>query len=135
MNRRLHLIGERVVLRDWNSGELDAMHRWLGNPEVARFLSWGSKTRADSAEHLADCVRAQSEVPRTRYFLAVELRSNGEAIGDAGFAWVFSGTENEARLGYFIEPEDWGNGFATEAARLAANYAFGNLKLDRARAS
>jgi RimJ/RimL family protein N-acetyltransferase len=57
------------------------------------------------------------------------------SIGDAGFTRVFSGTETEAQLGCFIEPEYWGNGFATEAARLAVAYAFGNLKLDRVRAS
>ncbi len=37
------------------------------------------------------------------------------SAGYAGFTWV---EENVAEIGYFLEPEYWGNGFASEAASL-----------------
>lgn len=124
----VRLEGSRIVLREWRLDELDAMHRWLGNPEVTRFLSWGSRTRSDSALHLEECVRSQREVPRRRYFLAMELRTNALVVGDAGFEWSSAaGEPREGRLGYFLEPEYWGRGHATEAASLLLDFAFQSL--------
>ena len=132
----MHLEAERVVLRDWRQGEVDAMHRWLGNPDVTHFLSWGAPTRSDSARHLRECVDAQRHVPRRRYFLAMELRNRPIVIGDAGFEWSdLSGEKREGRLGYFLEPEHWGRGYATEAALRLLDFAFGDLGATGMRAS
>jgi RimJ/RimL family protein N-acetyltransferase len=128
--------GRRLVLREWRADELDAMHRWLGNPEVARFLSWGSRTREESARHLAECVRDQGSRDRQRYFLAVELQEGPRVIGDAGFHWTRQdGDAREGEFGYFLEPDSWGRGFATEAARLVLELAFARLRATVMRAS
>ena len=76
---------KRIRLREWRADEVDAMHRWLGDPRVTRYLSFGSRTREDSARHLADCLLDQERPDRERYFLAMELRESGRVIGDAGF--------------------------------------------------
>jgi RimJ/RimL family protein N-acetyltransferase len=130
------LEGERIVLREWRADEVGAMHRWLGNPEVTRFLSWGSQTLADSARHLSECLEAQRQDERKRYFLAIEVRQDGRVVGDAGFEWSSeTGDLREGRLGYFVEPEYWGRGFATEAATLLLDFAFGKLGAIAMRAS
>ena len=117
--------GKRLTLREWQPHEGAAMHRWLGNPEVTRFLSWGSRSEADSERHLAECIQAQSEDPRSRYFLALELRETGRVIGDAGFEWTRAvATAHEGGLGYFLEPAHWGRGLGTEAASLVLELAF-----------
>jgi hypothetical protein len=36
------LEGERIVFREWRADEVAAMHCWLGDAAVTRFLSWGS---------------------------------------------------------------------------------------------
>jgi [ribosomal protein S5]-alanine N-acetyltransferase len=122
----LHLEGTRVVLREWCPDELEAMHRWLSDPEVTRFLSWGARTLEDSARHLAECMAEQTRPDRRRYFLAMELKASGRVIGDAGFEWA-SGSDGarSGRLGYFIEPAHWGRGYAAEAAELLLDLAFG----------
>lgn len=118
--------GARVVLREWREEELDAMHRWLGNPEVTRFLSWGAFTREDSARHLAECVANQHEAERQHYFLAIELKESGRVIGDAGFQWTDNSKRGrEGSLGYFVEPPFWRHGYATEAAEMMLELAFG----------
>jgi RimJ/RimL family protein N-acetyltransferase len=133
----VRLVGERIVLREWRPDETDAMHRWLGNPEVTRYLDWGSHVRSDSARHLRECVEAQQQVPRTRYFLAIELRTNPQVVvGDAGFEWRSeAGAPPEGGLGYFLEPEHWGHGYATEAASLLLDFAFRSFDAALMRAS
>ena len=112
------------------------MHRWLGDPDVTRFLSWGARTREDSARHLAECIAERSLVERRRYFLAAELRDSGRVIGDAGFEWTrLEGDEREGGFGYFLERAYWGEGYGTEAARLVLALAFSELDATVMRAS
>ena len=130
------LEGKRVALREWRADEVDAMHRWLGDRRVTRYLSFGSKTLEDSARHLAECLRDQERPDRERYFLAMELRESQQIIGDAGFHWTFrDGARREGGFGYFVEAEHWGRGYATEAAKLVLLFAFDELGASIMRAS
>ena len=132
----IRLEGGRITLRDWCAQELDAMHRWLGDPRVTRYLGWGSKSLEDSARHLAQCLRDQEHPDRERYFLAMELRASRRVIGDAGFHWTYrDGTRKEGAFGYFVEPKHWGRGHATEAAELVLGFAFDELAATVMRAS
>lgn len=115
------LDGTRINLREWRKDEVDALHRWIGNPDVMRFLSWGSANKAETASYLKEILGAQLEIPRTKYFLAVEDKRLGGTIGDAGFTWI---EPNLAEIGYFLEPEYWGMGYGVEAARLVMRLAF-----------
>ena len=96
------------------------MHRWIGNPEVMRHLTWGSNSLAETEDYLDTLLVKQHLDPRTEYFLAVETLQGHTVIGDAGFTWV---TEKTAEIGYFLEPEHWGKGLGLEAARLIAELA------------
>ena len=113
---------ERLRIREWRSDELEGMHRWLSDPLVNHFLSWGTRTRHGSERHLLDVLEAQREDPRQKYYLAIELlNAPGRTIGDTGFSWVDDGT---AEIGYFLEPAYWGRGYATEASQIVIDLAF-----------
>jgi RimJ/RimL family protein N-acetyltransferase len=132
----VRLEGERLSLREWRADEVDAMHRWLGDPIVTHYLSWGSKTLEDSARHLAECLGEQERPDRERYFLAMELRESQQIIGDAGFHWAYrDGGRREGEFGYFVEAEHWGRGYATESAKLVLLFAFDELGASIMRAS
>ena len=112
----------RLVAREWQADELDGLHRWLGDPKVNRFLTWGSSSLEQSATHLEEIIGAQTKVPRTQFFLALELKSfPGETIGDVGFTWV---EPDVAEIGYFLEYAYWGSGYASEAASAIIKFAF-----------
>ncbi|MEM7172398.1 MAG: GNAT family N-acetyltransferase [Pseudomonadota bacterium] len=121
MTKPLQREGQRLLLREWRSDEVDALHRWLGDPKVTRFLSWGSRSRSDSREHLALILAEQQAAHRTKYFFALELKATGQVIGDCGFTWS---ERKVAEIGYFLEPDFWGQGYGTEAARLVIGLAF-----------
>ncbi|MFT5012279.1 MAG: ribosomal-protein-alanine N-acetyltransferase [Patiriisocius sp.] len=122
MHEFVPLSGERIIVRDWRVDELEGMHRWLGNPQVRKFLSFGTSSIDESAAHLRDVIDSQKENPREHYYLAIELKESGMTIGDAGFSWKGKGI---AEIGYFLEPDYWGKGFATEAAKMMITFAFG----------
>src|SRR5918994_1841337 len=106
----------RVSLREWRANEIEAMHGWLADPDVMRYLTWGAKTFQDSVRHLDLCIAEQRKIERIRYYLAVELRTGGKVIGDAGFEWINQDLK-EGDIGYFLLPAYWGIGLGTECVR------------------
>lgn len=114
--------GDRVLLREWQPTEVDGLHRWLGDPVVHAFLSWGTSSRTESGSHLHGIIESQRVDPRTAYHLAVErLAAPGVTIGGAGLHWV---DEDRAEIGYFLEATHWGEGYGSDAAGLVLDLAF-----------
>lgn len=112
--------GAKLRLREWREGDAEAMHRWIGNPEVMQHLTWGTSSFSETQDYLNSLISRQCLEPRREYFLAIETGTAGRVIGDAGFTWVSSGT---AEIGYFLEPCQWGKGLGLEAARLIIDLA------------
>ncbi len=132
----MECLGDRISLREWRTDEAEAMHRWLGDPRVGRFLDWAPTDLDGSREHLQRCVAAQSSTAREEFFLAIERLADGEVLGDAGFEWKTDPSgRSEIAFGYFLAHSHWGQGYATEAALLVLDLAFSSLGADRARAS
>jgi RimJ/RimL family protein N-acetyltransferase len=58
----------------------------------------------------------------------VELKSEDKLIGGCRVNKV---SEREAHLGYILNQNYWGNGYATEAAKAMVEYAFTELGVHR----
>jgi hypothetical protein len=52
-----------------------------------------------------------------------------------GFVRIGFGRNRSGELGYAIRREDWGNGYATEAASLMLDFGFRTLRLHRIQAA
>jgi ribosomal-protein-alanine N-acetyltransferase len=123
--------GPRLTLREFRTDDLDASMAVVGDPEVTRSLSFDTRTRADQTERLAqDVARAQAE-PRPDYYLAI---ANGSDIL-IGFVRIGFGRDNSGELGYAVRREDWGKGWASEAAVLMLDFGFRSLHLHRIQAA
>ena len=121
MNDFVNIHGKRINVREWRANEIDGMHRWLSDPKVNKFLSFGTHTMGESRMHLQDVIASQNKKPRQHFYLAIELTELQTTIGDTGFTWNEKGI---AEIGYFLEPKYWGKGYATEAANMMISYAF-----------
>jgi [ribosomal protein S5]-alanine N-acetyltransferase len=113
-------------MREWQADDLEAMHRWRGDPQVTRFVDWGSHTVEQSASELTLCLSDQASENRKRFFFAIEQITSRVVIGSAGFHWidVSSADERRGEIGYFLCPPFWGHGYGTEAATLVLTLAF-----------
>ncbi|MCR9258696.1 MAG: GNAT family N-acetyltransferase [Pseudomonadaceae bacterium] len=122
MSYPIDVRGSRVLLREWQASDVDGFTRWIADPVVNKFLTWGATNRSEAEVQLAEAISAQSVTPRLKYFLAMELIDTpGLTIGDAGFTWI---GDDVAEIGYFLEPAYWGNGYATDAAQTMTKLAF-----------
>ena len=68
------------------------------------------------------------------YVFGIFRSGDSELVGRIAFSHVTRAAWQNAVLGYFIDREQNGNGFATEAARLALGFAFSHAGLHRVQA-
>ncbi|MFD3448921.1 GNAT family N-acetyltransferase [Microbacteriaceae bacterium 4G12] len=59
---------------------------------------------------------------------AVIHKFSGNIIGHCGLRYV-NQTEEDIEIMYFLDPESWGRGYATEAAKASVQYAANSMKI------
>jgi RimJ/RimL family protein N-acetyltransferase len=121
---------ERLILRHLEMGDLDALQRLYGDPQMRAYFPEGMRTRAETREELEWFLHGHPEHPELGLWATVERRT-GDFLGRCGLLpWTIEGTP-EVELAYLIDKARWGEGFATEAARGIIRYATAELGLAR----
>lgn len=118
---------ERLWLRQFRYEDLDRMAEIFGDPEVMRYISSGTKTRAE--------LEATFPAMLERYdrwgfgMWAVIEKANQCLLGRCGLIYL-DGTP-EVELGYAIDKKCWNRGFVTEASIACLRFGFEQAGLDR----
>ncbi len=117
------LLTDRLILREFVASDFDALREIDSDPEVLRFRSRSVITPADTREFLAQAEAQAVEQPRQQYALAITRRDDGRLLGACGLI-IASSRYDEAYLWYVINRQDWGKGYATEAASRLLRFGF-----------
>src|SRR5689334_22608422 len=120
----LPIVTERLVLRDFEPGDRDDVHRYASDPEVVRFMQWGPNDVAATDEFMRLTLARRTPGPRDDWSLAVVRRTDGRVIGSCSLR---PRDEHSADIGYTFARESWGQGIATEAARALVAAGFAQL--------
>lgn len=124
----VHLVGDKVVLREFRHDDEDHLLAVIGDDRVTAWLSHDSRDRAGVRATLAGAIDRRVLEPRAEYFLAVARTTTDELIG---LTRLGLGGVQAAKLGYAIRADEWGNGYATDAARTLVRFGFEQLGLHR----
>jgi RimJ/RimL family protein N-acetyltransferase len=127
MAGKLILETERLLLREFDEGDVGPFYRMGTDPDVTRYTGVGALT---SPEHALEIMRAYPLADYRKYGYgrwACVWRPSGEVIGFAGLKYLAD--LGEVDIGYRLFPEYWGRGLATEASRAALDYGFDRLGL------
>lgn len=120
---------QRLLLRPFSEGDLDAVAPLFATPGFMRFSSAPEGyTREQTGEFLAKVI-AWQRAGRPSQF-AVILRETNSMIGYCGFFNQELDGEQLVEIGYRLHPDFWNRGLATEAARAVRDFAFETLRLD-----
>jgi [ribosomal protein S5]-alanine N-acetyltransferase len=118
----------RLILRPFESGDIEAAFGWCGDPQVMRFSTTGPDASVEQTKaRLANYQQHQIEHGFSRWIILD--RHLGRPIGDSGlvmlheYGWI--------DLGYRLAQQYWGKGLATEAASAWVHAAFDHFHMDR----
>lgn len=115
----------RLYLRPFSAEDHFPLHRITGNPEVMRYSVFGADRDVDATgRRLAGIMEQQQESGLGCW--AVVSRTTGDLLGMCGLAPLSDG---RTEIAYAVRRDQWGNGYATEAARRWLEHALDTLKL------
>ena len=132
---------ERLQIRPMSAPDVDAMWQWRRLPDVNRWLGLAPATIEAFRERYLDPERLASMhivelLPADDDLAPVPIGDIMIRIGD-GWAQLEVADQAkgvEAELGWVLDPEHTGRGYATEAMRAVIDVCFGPLGLRRVQA-
>jgi RimJ/RimL family protein N-acetyltransferase len=117
----------RLLLREWRDTDREAFAAIVGDPHVMRFYP-ATRSRAEADAWIDKMIAGLAN--GTAHFLAVERKSDGAMLGLTGTADINFPipTEPKLEIGWVLGKDYWGQGYAPEAARVALDHAFTQLR-------
>jgi RimJ/RimL family protein N-acetyltransferase len=123
----LPLRTERLVLRQFDPGDLEPLLVFHADPEAVRYVPFPPRDRAAVASVLERKTSSTGfKVEGDLVELAVTLAGPGTLVGDVLLA-LRSLEHQTVEVGYIFAPGHGGQGYATEAVRALLDLAFGPL--------
>jgi RimJ/RimL family protein N-acetyltransferase len=121
--RATQLETQRLTLRRFTASDGPAVHRYMGDPLVTRWLPRGRLDRAGAQ------IFAERNAGRRPKAIAVVERASDELVGHMDFhPWLGRGTRE---IGWAIGRPYQRRGYATEAAQTLMAHAFETLRCHR----
>ena len=115
---RVCLETERLILRNLVPEDYEAVFRWCGDPDVARYMVYPVYTKA---EHVRTWIESLDPDDPDEYDVGIVLKATGELIGGGG---IFYRPERDLwTIGYNLRKDQWGNGYAVELIKALLEHA------------
>ncbi|KAF2799831.1 acyl-CoA N-acyltransferase [Melanomma pulvis-pyrius CBS 109.77] len=112
---------ERLVLREFVMGDVQAFHGLESREEVVRYQTWPPRTLEQAQKEVVATIRSSFEVPRNIFELAVthddQFIGRDEVSAEAKKEDEEAAEPRLANLWFSFLPESQGKGFATEAMK------------------
>ncbi len=126
----MELSTSRLILREFQDSDFQALSDLENDPEMQRFEREAIPTAEATRAYLQQAQQDAAERPRSHYYLAVTVKPQQGLIGRVVLKLNFK-TIREWEIGWAIRRDEWGRGYAAEAARELLRLAFGELNAHR----
>ena len=127
---KLHIETERLLIREYQESDWQAIVERTSKEEVARHMFWD--TNRWSQKEVIEWIRGQQalSLETTGRYVEFAVVRDDVCIGDVGVKRL-SEVNQDAEIGWTFHPDYWGQGYAKEAAAALMDYCFEHLNLHR----
>ena len=119
-----------ITLREFQFDDWKEVHEYASQERACIYQPWGPNNEDETKAFVRMIVEDAQKNPRTRFAFAVTIQEGSKVIG-AGEINVRDAGNRKGEISYIINPQYWGNGYATEAAGLLLRFGFTKLNLHR----
>lgn len=123
------LFTDRLLIRGPEPGDVDNLFARRNDADVAAMQDWEYPYPRDKAQSLIDSVVAQGGPTNDEWWMAFVCRHEGEVVGD--LALRLSSESRTAELGFTLDHEYWGHGYASEAVAGLVDRLFDDVEVNR----
>jgi len=120
----------RLLLREFEAADAPAVRRYQSDPRYQRYYAETEHTLESAEAFVRMFLDWQAESPRYRWQLVIEPIDDRRLAGNVGLRLDTPGALT-GNIGYELDPEVWGHGYATEAAEEMLRFGFEELGLHR----
>lgn len=125
------LTTERLRLRPFTRGDVDAVFAYRSREDVAQYLFDAPLSREECALAIQQrTLQLALDQDDDRIILAVETREDNVLVGEVSLI-LRSLEARQGELGWVFHPDHQGRGYATEASAHLLELAFGGADLHR----
>ena len=128
INEKMITQTERLIIREFQVSDIEALAQILAKPEVMQFSIDGVFSTKQTAVKLQSFLDSYQKNGYGKW--AVIHRQSGRLIGYCGIVVEEIEGKLENELGYRLDSDLWGQGLATEAANACLKYGFDKLNFD-----
>ncbi len=125
----MELLTSRLKLREFWEEDYAALREMDLRPEMHTYER-AMPSEAGTREALAGYLSSQLEQPRSVFRLAITVPPGEAVVGMVKFSQQWEAIR-EWEVGWAVSSAQWGQGYATEAAREMIGWGFRNLNVHR----
>jgi ribosomal-protein-alanine N-acetyltransferase len=125
----VELITPRLKLREFVETDFQALREMNCRPEMHTYER-ELPTETETHKSLDEYVKNQFEIPRTIFRFAITIPPSNEVRGLLKLSRQWDAIR-EWEVGWAIHPDEWGHGYAGEAAWHMIDWAFKELNIHR----
>lgn len=128
-NEKIVFETERLIIRDHEGDDLEMLHTLLSDAKAMHYLEhMRTYTLEESLDNLKIALEHSVMAHRKKYYFAIIEKTTNQYLGEIGYDLIESNDRGHIyEMGYFLKPDFWGRGYATEAGSACVDYAFKNL--------
>jgi RimJ/RimL family protein N-acetyltransferase len=116
----VEITGDRLLLRRWQPADADAVFAIMRDESMYEFLALPRPYTHDVAREFVGRVGHEGRAEGTGIGCAVVDHATGRLVGSAALRHL----DGRCDIGYWVAPAARGHGYAAEATRLLAGWAF-----------
>ncbi|WP_026478590.1 GNAT family N-acetyltransferase [Alkaliphilus transvaalensis] len=120
---------ERLILRKFCIEDAVDVFEYISDPEVCKYARWYPFKTIEEAKQIIE-QRLKEYASHSGGLWGAYHRDKRKIIGTVGF-FNIDVNNLKAELGYTFARNYWGQGYATEVAKVLVTFGFNKLKLER----
>lgn len=120
----------RLRLRDYTVSDFSFLQSLTSDHRVMKYIGNGQTRDKHETEEFFDKIRARYKQDARLGLKLIELKETAEPIGHAGILSQLVNGKEYMEIGYWIAPQHWGKGYATEIAQSLRKFGEQELKLE-----